>query len=132
MHQKPMNCYFLANLLQDIINLRYLPGTGNYFAKITPNFLLLLTGGHPHLPHPFPDPALQPPHPQDLLRRDAGGRPLRLPPLRHLHDPHVGDLEDVRQGDCRVADAGGVCQSLRGYPVSGLSEGLPRTLPPHG
>ena len=85
-------------------------------------------GGHPHLQDPVPDPALQPPHTQDLLRRHALQRALRLPGVRYLDDPDAGDLEDLRQGDRGHPDAGGVRRAVRADTVQGLLPALPSYL----
>ena len=52
-------------------------------------------GGHPHVAHPLADPAVQPPDPQELLRRHAEQRPLRMPRLRHVHDTHEGKNKNL-------------------------------------
>ena len=46
-----------------------------------------LPGGHPHITYTLTDPALQPPHTQNLLRRHVVQRPLRLPGVRDIDDP---------------------------------------------
>ena len=86
--------------------------------KLVKGQLPNLSGGHPHFSRAEPDPALQPPDPQILLRPAGTVRPLLLPHVRQVTRRHEGDVESLRRGDPEDASTGSLQGKISFFIVS--------------